>query len=443
MNNTFSIESILFKDMYSNNNKSISNTKVVQSLDDCVYDAYKSSEDLKFYETYTMINDYNNTQKLRMLNKLRYATNNIKNKQAHNSCESYIRSLEEDTNTTENVEKKKNIFIRIFEGIKNAIIALGKWIKKIWGIFINFITGKNKNDNEQFKDTSVNNAATSEPTAEQKTVTKEQKEQNKATWNEQYHKHIGKSNVKDTIDAYNAICDKYGIDRNKYINLGKLKPSKSIVTQKVQKLSEDYSKAISDFAQKVKIKKNETLGQAIDNVSGGKNLQELEKIHEIIKDKLDDDSLITKFKFIFGDSLSIDSIPSLKTEIDIQKFYENCIPNSNSIKVALDDNLKLLEKSQGSLELALTTIIQILKSKSVLESNATVDDAMSGTKYTRNFNEGLQHGNRQGIDLVLIVMNKIKAVIDKLSKCHTVCEQINGKIMLYVMDLYKFTQGKR
>ena len=138
MNNTFSIESILFKDMYTNNNKSISsNTKITKSLDDCVYDAYKSSEDLKFYETYTMINDYNNTQKLRMLNKLRYATNNIKNKQAHNSCESYIRSIEEESNVDNG--KKKNRFLQFFATIGRAILKAFKFIfGPIYRFFIQF-----------------------------------------------------------------------------------------------------------------------------------------------------------------------------------------------------------------------------------------------------------------------------------------------------------------
>ena len=138
MNNTFSIESILFKDMYTNNNKSISsNTKITKSLDDCVYDAYKSSEDLKFYETYTMINDYNNTQKLRMLNKLRYATNNIKNKQAHNSCESYIRSIEEESNVDNG--KKKNIFIRILQGIAKVILGIIGFIFVLIGAIIGIV----------------------------------------------------------------------------------------------------------------------------------------------------------------------------------------------------------------------------------------------------------------------------------------------------------------
>ena len=130
---SFSVESILFKDMYSNNNNTISNTKITKSLDDCVYDAYKSSEDLKFYETYTMINDYNNTQKLRMLNKLRYATNNIKNKQAHNSCESYIRSLEEEIKRSV-IMTKNNVKSMQFKYVKPTTKSKIATVMKKYGI---------------------------------------------------------------------------------------------------------------------------------------------------------------------------------------------------------------------------------------------------------------------------------------------------------------------
>ena len=207
MNNTFSIESILFKDMYSNN-KSISNTKVTKSLDDCVYDAYKSSEDLKFYETYTMINDYNNTQKLRMLNKLRYATNNIKNKQAHNSCESYIRSIEEDTNTTENVEKKKNIFIRILQGIAKVLLFIPKLIFNLIVKFIEFI--KRKIRNRKIKpQNNQNNQTTSYKTFNYKPLETKTLDFDKIEIKRFDFKKIGDSESKSLqeqiFDAYNEV----------------------------------------------------------------------------------------------------------------------------------------------------------------------------------------------------------------------------------------------
>ena len=72
----FSVESILFKDV---KDSGISSYKIntTKSMDELVYEAYKSEEDLKFFETYSMINDYNTNQKLRMLKRLNSITNRI------------------------------------------------------------------------------------------------------------------------------------------------------------------------------------------------------------------------------------------------------------------------------------------------------------------------------------------------------------------------------
>ena len=129
MSEAFSVESILFKDTFNSNT---SNVKVnaSKSMDELVYDAYKSEEELKFFETYDMLNTYNTNQKIRMLKRLNNITNNIRNKNISNSCESYIRSLEEDTG------KKQNIFIRIFEFIKFVFRKIFEFIKKIVSILV-------------------------------------------------------------------------------------------------------------------------------------------------------------------------------------------------------------------------------------------------------------------------------------------------------------------
>ena len=169
MNDTFSVESILFKDSFKNtSNNTVVNTS--KSMDELVYDAYKSEEDLKFYETYTMINDYNTNQKIRMLKRLNNVTNKIKNRNINNSCESYLNSImysiEEDngntttttdgnkdgkndgenkspstpTPTPQNPEKKRNIFIQFFEmlgkAIKKFLSILAEGIKR----FLNWIS---------------------------------------------------------------------------------------------------------------------------------------------------------------------------------------------------------------------------------------------------------------------------------------------------------------
>ena len=156
MNDTFSVESILFKDSFKNtSSNTVVNTS--KSMDELVYDAYKSEEDLKFYETYTMINDYNTNQKLRMLKRLNNVTNKIKNRNINNSCESYLNSImysieeDNDNNTTtdgsdskpadtKKSKKKKNFLIRFFEKIAELAKKFASIVRKVVMKFIDFIS---------------------------------------------------------------------------------------------------------------------------------------------------------------------------------------------------------------------------------------------------------------------------------------------------------------
>jgi hypothetical protein len=180
----FSVESILFKDDLNNSFSSGVKVKNTKSMDELAYEMAKSEEDLKFFETYSMINDYNTNQKLRMLKRLNNVTNRIKNRNISNSCESYINSivysLEDDNPTStdqsaggtnaeggeasetkeetpEKTEKKKNIFIRFFTAIGRAIKAAAMFVVRQIKHFLNWISrgkwfkdwddGKKKNDN--------------------------------------------------------------------------------------------------------------------------------------------------------------------------------------------------------------------------------------------------------------------------------------------------------
>lgn len=137
----FSVESILFKDSFSNTSNNIK-VNTSKSMDELVYDAYKSEEDLKFFDTYNMLNEYNTNQKVRMLKRLNNITNNIRNKNITNSCESYIHSLEEDTNKdTNNKEKKKNIFIRFFTWIKQTLTRFFKALAATFKSFLHKVSG--------------------------------------------------------------------------------------------------------------------------------------------------------------------------------------------------------------------------------------------------------------------------------------------------------------
>ena len=137
----FSVESILFKDDLNNSFSSGVKVKNTKSMDELAYEMAKSEEDLKFFETYSMINDYNTNQKLRMLKRLNNVTNRIKNRNISNSCESYINSivysLEDDKLSGKSFAKRVwetivtfaqkvlNMIVNAVKYVINALLAFG------------------------------------------------------------------------------------------------------------------------------------------------------------------------------------------------------------------------------------------------------------------------------------------------------------------------------
>ena len=92
MNEAFSVESLLFKDSFHETIKPVSSVESITTKDDIIKSRIQAVEDLKFFDTYNMLNEYNTNQKVRMLKRLNNITNNIRNKNITNSCESYIKS---------------------------------------------------------------------------------------------------------------------------------------------------------------------------------------------------------------------------------------------------------------------------------------------------------------------------------------------------------------
>ena len=92
MSEAFSVESILFKDTFNSNTSSNISSTILKTKDEIIKDNIQSDEDFKFFDTYNMIKIYNTNQKIRMLKRLNNITNNIRNKNISNSCESYIKN---------------------------------------------------------------------------------------------------------------------------------------------------------------------------------------------------------------------------------------------------------------------------------------------------------------------------------------------------------------
>ena len=105
----FSVESILFSDDSNRSSEAIIPVSL-KTGDACIKDVVNSLEELEFIDTYAKINDHNQRLKMQMCKRLANITNNIRNSQARNSCESYL------YNAAFSTEDEKE----------------GGWLKRVW-----------------------------------------------------------------------------------------------------------------------------------------------------------------------------------------------------------------------------------------------------------------------------------------------------------------------
>ncbi len=144
MSEAFSVESILFKDTFNSNTNTLIGDKIVNTSDNIVKDLAQAEEDLKFFDTYELINSKNTSDKMKMLKRINnvYAKN-VYNKSAKNSIESYvisnIRSTEDDAAGTGNATgTKKNFFKNAIELMKKFIMSIVNFIKTLFNKVLTF-----------------------------------------------------------------------------------------------------------------------------------------------------------------------------------------------------------------------------------------------------------------------------------------------------------------
>ena len=319
----FSVESILFKDTFNNTSSNVK-ANASKSMDELVYDAYKSEEDLKFFETYDMLNTYNTNQKIRMLKRLNNITNNIRNKNISNSCESYIRSLEEDTG------KKQNIFIRIFTTIKNIITRFFKMIMTSIKLFLNTISA--------------------------------------GKWCKDWYKKAAFS--REFIDkAFKPISDKFNL--NGKFPIPRISSSVDF---------NSYAKVCRWFEQKVSVSaNNSTIDKFLEDS------KEYQKTLLTIDEKLlkfsnkEDPSLIDTF------SLFSDKIKYLNKEtMTIEQYLDAFKPEEiNKVSKFLSDTSNYIATSYASLDQSLSLILKLLEKHNINNENAKAFDELK--KHTITF----------------------------------------------------------
>jgi len=331
MNEAFSVESILFKDTFNNNTSNNISSTILKTKDEIIKENIQSDEDLKFFETYDMLNTYNTNQKIRMLKRLNNITNNIRNKNISNSCESYIRSLEEDTNTNKDTtEKKKNIFIRFFTWIKNIITRFFKMIMTSIKLFLNTISS-----GKWCKD-----------------------------W---YKKAAFKREFIDKI--FKPISDKFNL--NGKFPIPRISSSVDF---------NSYAKVCRWFEQKVSVSANNS---NIDKFL--EDSKEYQKTLLTIDEKLlkfsnkEDPSLIDTF------SLFSDNIKYLNKEtMTIEQYLDAFKPEEiDKVSKFLSDTSKYISTSYASLDQSLSLILKLLEKHNINNENAKAFDELK--KYTITF----------------------------------------------------------
>ncbi len=137
----FSVESILFSDDSNRSSESIVPVSL-KTGDACIKDAVNSLEDLEFIDTYAKINDHNQRLKMQMCKRLANITNNIRNSQARNSCESYLYNAAFSTEEEKEGGWLKRVWQAIVTAVMRVVDAIANFIRWLGTVIAGLDTKK-------------------------------------------------------------------------------------------------------------------------------------------------------------------------------------------------------------------------------------------------------------------------------------------------------------
>ena len=269
MNDTFSVESILFKDTFNNTSSNVK-ANASKSMDELVYDAYKSEEDLKFYETYTMINDYNTNQKLRMLKRLNNVTNKIKNRNINNSCESYLNSIMYSIEENgEIVQTKGGALSRawktIVEFCERVLNAIVNFVKMIINAIASMNNKKQLEDYKKYTSLKLSSDKLSE-------IDKQSVKTNKIK--------VKYSDLKGAIEKFNSAYEKNVIYNKSGFNFDDVKLNDDDINF-MSKYSEGKAEAVSNTKKQIEIARKQMLAAIFGSKVDGDDTADIkQKLNE-------------------------------------------------------------------------------------------------------------------------------------------------------------------
>ena len=402
----FSVESILFKDSFSNTSNTIK-VNTSKSMDELVYDAYKSEEDLKFFDTYNMLNEYNTNQKVRMLKRLNNITNNIRNKNITNSCESYIHSLEEDTNKdTNNKEKKKNIFIRFFTWIKEIAIKFAKAVKKAVLKLVEFITKPFKKKKEKDTETGFSNGsyAIAKPINEEK-------------WN--YLIKIAEKYGMRHTDSSVSILPLEGFDKKNI----------DIKTSSFTKIVGGVNKIVNSDLDNGS--KHESIRNELNNI---KNSQDFKSLDNEISFNSDQEKI--QYYFYGGKSTNV-IIKKTDFEDKIKEIANNFTKYKQELQNICKYTATECEKKAKEIDAICTKVLEFITKYYVDTTNSINADPALSNDIKRNQRSS---NTTTYVDNTSLV-NEIKNITGGLNKVKTEVDKTSILATSYFVDIFKLIRG--
>lgn len=428
----FSVESILFKDADTRNSIVLNRQSSLKSTDEIYKDAAQAMEDLEFHNTYSKLSTYNNLQKLKMVKRLHGVTQNIRNKQAHNSCESYLSnlaySIEEDQKNGEESkgeEKKEesggkkdgNIIVRFFRWLKNMLKRFVEFLKSIWKKFIGFFKKEKENFNKEVKEEDKSPEVSEVKANPDESIFKEAKSGKDSKKNAAKMDKF-RSLLESILERYGGLYSLGGI---KLENVTILRTEKVVgmATDVVTKMKDNNLETIK--TQLVQVKENISQLEERLKIAKEQDGSKLENVLTLLFSKGKDKFQIKRITD--KNNISVKSLGQVFDNFDddvISKQMSNIVNSLDKVIKMTDKFIDICIKKVNDKDITAKT----LNNDAVQKHNYSTDISKTDTATA---NKGIIHGG----------LTELKTMAKSLTDLNGTYTKAVNTVILYLIDLSK------
>ncbi len=428
----FSVESILFKDTNTTNNMVVNTQTSLKTTDEIYKDASQAMEDLEFYDTYSKLSTYNNLQKLKMVKRLHSVTQNIRNKQANNSCESYLSnlaySIEEDQKNGEESkgeEKKEessgkkdgNIIVRFFRWLKNMLKRFVEFLKSIWKKFIGFFKKEKENFNKEVKEEDKSPEVSEVKANPDESIFKEAKSGKDSKKNAAKMDKF-RSLLESILERYGGLYSLGGI---KLENVTILRTEKVVgmATDVVTKMKDNNLETIK--TQLVQVKENISQLEERLKIAKEQDGSKLENVLTLLFSKGKDKFQIKRITD--KNNISVKSLSQVFDNFDddaISKQMSNIVNSLDKVIKMTDKFIDICIKKVNDKDITAKT----LNNDAVQKHNYSTDISKTDTATA---NKGIIHGG----------LTELKTMAKSLTDLNGTYTKAVNTVILYLIDLSK------